>query len=102
MLVAQEKESKLSLDRTLAAIDKVTSESLDGYRFFGSNIRVTSSSKLLILIFQAQNLMEVKNKLRAKLLIASGGEDTSPLEQEIRWRTMTKYKFLTIFKNNSP
>ena len=30
MLVAQEKESKLSLDRTLAAIDKVTSESLDG------------------------------------------------------------------------
>ena len=79
MLVAQEKESKLSLDRTLAAIDKVTSESLDGYRFFGSNIRVTSSSKLLILIFQAQNLMEVKNKLRAKLLIASGGEDTSPL-----------------------
>ena len=29
MLVAQEKESKLSLDRTLAAIDKVTSESLD-------------------------------------------------------------------------
>ena len=76
MLVAQEKESKLSLDRTLAAIDKVTSESLDGYRFFGSNIRVTSSSKLLILIFQAQNLMEVKNKLRAKLLIASGGEDT--------------------------
>ena len=79
MLVAQEKESKLSLDRTLAAIDKVTSESLDGYRFFGSNIRVTSSSKLLILIFQAQNLMEVGNKLRAKLLIASGGEDTSPL-----------------------
>ena len=28
MLVAQEKESKLSLDRTLAAIDKVTSENI--------------------------------------------------------------------------
>ena len=86
MLVAQEKESKLSLDRTLAAIDKVTSELLDW---------------LLISIWQVQNLMEVGNKLRAKLLIASGGEDTSPLEQEIRWGTLME-KFLTIFKNNSP
>ena len=63
---------------------------------------MASNSILLIIISQVQNLMEVGNKLRAKLLIASGGEDTSPLEQEIRWRTMTKYKFLKIFKNNSP
>ena len=85
MLVAQEKESKLSLDRTLAAIDKVTSESLDGLSLFFNNIRMTSNSILLIIISQVQNLMEVGNKLRAKLLIASGGEDTSPLEQEIRF-----------------
>lgn len=54
------------------------------------------------MISQVQNLMEVGNKLRAKLLIASGGEDTSPLEQEIRWGTIRKEMFLTIFKNNSP
>ena len=61
---------------------------------------MASNSILLIIISQVQNLMEVGNKLRAKLLIASGGEDTSPLEQEIRWGT--KEKFLTEFENNSP
>ena len=34
---------------------------------------------------EVQNLMEVGNKLRAMLLTASGGEDTSPLGQEIRF-----------------
>ena len=38
-----------------------------------------------ILDFQVQNLMEVGNKLRAKLLMATGGEEASPLEQEIRF-----------------
>ena len=52
---------------------------------FDNNIRMTFNSVLLIIISQVQNLMEVGNKLRAKLLIASGGEDTSPLEQEIRF-----------------
>ena len=37
---------------------------------------MASNSILLIIISQVQNLMEVGNKLRAKLLIASGGEDT--------------------------
>ena len=66
------------------------------------NIRMTFNSILQIIISQVQNLMEVGNKLRAKLLIASGGEDTSPLEQEIRWGTIRKEKFLTEFENNSP
>ena len=47
MLVAEEKESKLSLDRTLAAIDKVTSELINGYSLFTYNITVTSNSILL-------------------------------------------------------
>ena len=29
--------------------------------------------------------MEVGNKLRSKLLMATGGEEASPLEQEIRF-----------------
>ena len=54
MLVAQETEAKSGLEKTLKAIDKV------------------------------QNMIDVGNKLRAKLLAATGGEETSPLEQEIK------------------
>jgi hypothetical protein len=49
----QEADVKTSLERTLAAIDKV------------------------------QNMIDVGSRLRAKLLAASGGADASPLEQEI-------------------
>ena len=70
LLVSQERESKMSLERTLAAIDKVAPD---------------QCPPLLHHLLQVQNLMEVGNKLRAKLLMATGGEEASPLEQEIRF-----------------
>ena len=70
LLVSQERESKMSLERTLAAIDKVPPD---------------QCPPLLHHLLQVQNLMEVGNKLRAKLLMATGGEEASPLEQEIRF-----------------
>ena len=84
LLVSQEKESKMSLERTLAAIDKVIciisiviiSIVIISYVIYTS---------INILDLQVQNLMEVGNKLRAKLLMATGGEEASPLEQEIRF-----------------
>ena len=60
----------MSLERTLAAIDKVPPD---------------QCPPLLHHLLQVQNLMEVGNKLRAKLLMATGGEEASPLEQEIRF-----------------
>jgi len=44
----------------------------------------SSLKKTLAAIDKVQNLIDVGNKLRAKLLDASGGEDISPLEQEIK------------------
>ena len=49
-----------------------------------------------------QNLIEVGNKLRAKLLMATGGEDASPLEKEIRFdlKTASSFKNLTHLISN--
>ena len=49
------------------------------------NISIIVHTFINILDLQVQNLMEVGNKLRAKLLMATGGEEASPLEQEIRF-----------------
>ena len=54
LLVGQEAEVEAGLEKTLVAIDKV------------------------------QNMIDMSSKLRAKLLAASGGEETSPLQQEMK------------------
>ena len=72
----------MSLERTLAAIDKVPPD---------------QCPPLLHHLLQVQNLMEVGNKLRAKLLMATGGEEASPLEQEIRFSLFWKAVSLSTF-----
>ena len=78
----------MSLERTLAAIDKVTSQVIRVVLSINSIVIISIISIVVYInIFdsQVQNLMEVGNKLRAKLLMATGGEEASPLEQEIRF-----------------
>ena len=78
----------MSLERTLAAIDKVTSQVIRVVLSINSIVIISIISIVIYInIFdsQVQNLMEVGNKLRAKLLMATGGEEASPLEQEIRF-----------------
>ena len=75
----------MSLERTLAAIDKVTSQVFRVVLSINSIVIISIVVFINILDSQVQNLMEVGNKLRAKLLMATGGEEASPLEQEIRF-----------------